>query len=774
MALSPRERDGVRKLGGRPKDPRRAMRELGLAASARKGARAVFRLAIFVGFWLVLYLILRPQGPVLSTNLQAGDVSRETIVAEESFVVGAPERTEELRSEAARDVPPIYIVDRGVRQQILSQLDSIWRIGPSGEPRDVTGERRMEGLLSAGVLLTGTPQIVFRESLYGSAPARDALRSAMERVYGSDILDGTEGFQELQNSRYGTYAKYSAGELMSAMAPASFIAMASARAELHRDLSSAFPGDIYEATRIALVNIGNQMLQPTFRFMPRVTRDRRQAARDRVEMKEEQVQEGDVLVSEGEQITSSIKAKLDKYASVLKRPWYTAELGWVLVALAVVLALLGFIRKYHGSWYEDSRFLATLVCVFLLTLGIAMLFDHVAERIPEIFGHLYFAVPVAMVGLMWNILISGRMALFIVNLIAVCIVLKHAGDNGLLAMLLFVYYLCCGMVAIFSTRVIRKRSDLYKACGLVALVAFIMAAAIIGILNPFELDLRQNWRMHLIGLGWAIFSGVMAAMLAGFLLPALETLLGLTTDLKLLEWSRKNDLLRRLEEEAPATYQHTLTMCQLGESAADAIGANSLEVRVGTLYHDIGKMERPDYFAENQVTKEQRMKHSKLQPSMSAKIIRNHVKAGIEMARQYGLPPVLRDYIPQHHGNMLISYFYERALQSDQHDSVREEDFRYPGPKPQRPETAIVMLADAVEAVSRTLNTTNEGEIKQMVRQIINDRFVDDQFDECDLTLADLHTLGESFAKSVRNMMHRRIEYPKPSHDRAEGKAVPL
>jgi len=174
------------------------------------------------------------------------------------------------------------------------------------------------------------------------------------------------------------------------------------------------------------------------------------------------------------------------------------------------------------------------------------------------------------------------------------------------------------------------------------------------------------------------------------------------------------------------------------------------------------------------VTKEQRMKHSKLQPSMSARIIRNHVKSGIDLARRHGLPPVLVDYIPQHHGTMLISYFYERALQSDQHDSVREEDFRYPGPKPQRPETAIVMLADAVEAVSRTLNTTNEGEIQQMVRQIINDRFVDDQFDECDLTLADLHTLGEAFAKSVRNMMHRRIEYPKPSQDRAEGKAVPL
>ncbi|MBE7560718.1 HDIG domain-containing protein [bacterium] len=769
------EREAARKSVGRPKDPRRAMRELGLAASARRGLSVAYRLALFLVFGLAVHQFLYPRQITLETNLQVGDRARRTIVADRDFTVVDEMRTHELRQEAARKLPPIFTVESGSLSDILSKVDSIFFINPDGSPRESSFEERRQALASAGLLLTGTPEVVYHNRYYQYRTMRDAIRLAVQNVYRSKIVDGTEGFAEmlyaLQNDpRIGSYSN---GEVHWQQLAGPFITMASARAELSRYFNAAFPGDEYANQRELALAIGNQLLVPTHRYLRDLTRTRREQQSRSVAGLEERVRAGDVIVAAGDEITPLARAKLNKYAGLLERPWYTARLGWALICAALVGALAGFLRKYYPRWFADNRFLSTLAGIFLLTLGLSQLFDHVAARIPTTFSHLYFAVPVAMVGLMFNILISGRMALFIVNLISICIVINHA-DNGLLAGMLYVYFMCCAMVAIFTTRVIRKRSDLYLACLWISLAALLLAAAIIGILNPFLVDLQQNWRQHLIGLGWAAASGVMAAMFTGFLLPAMESLLGLTTDLKLLEWSRKTKLLQLLEERAPATYQHTLTMCQLGETAAEAIGANALEVRVGTLYHDIGKIERPEYFAENQVTREQKMKHSKLQPSMSAKIIRNHVKTGLEMAREHGLPAVLMDYIPQHHGTMLISYFYERALQSDQHDSVREEDFRYPGPKPQRPETAIVMLADAVEAVSRTLNTTNEGEIKQMIRQIINDRFVDDQFDECALTLADLHKLGEAFAKSVRNMMHRRIEYPRPSQDRAEGKAVPL
>ncbi len=773
--MPPSEREVARKTVVRPKDPRRAMRELGLAASARRGLTVAFRAALFLVFGLAVYQFLHPRQVTLETNLQVGDKARRTIVADRDFTVEDEVKTEELRQQAARNLPPIFTVDSGVLPDLLSKVDSIFSINGDGTPREATGEDRMAGLLSAGVLLTGTPEEEFRSRYYQYKTMRDTIKQAMQNVYRNKIVDGTEGFAEmlyaLQNDpRIGSYSN---GEVHWQQLAGPFITMATARAELQRFFAGAFPGADYSNQRELALAIANQLVAPTHRYQRDLTRTRREEQSRGVKHLEEKVRAGDVIVAADQEVTPLVRAKLNRYAGLLERPWYASELGWIAICIAVVLAMAGFIRKYHTQWFYSNRFLGTLVSIFLLTLGLSLLFDHVARLNPATFGHLYFAVPVAMVGLMFNILISGRMALFIVNLISICIVINHA-DHGLLAGMLFIYYLCCGMVAIFTTRVIRKRSDLYLACLWISLTALVLAAAIIGILNPFLVDLQQNWRQHVIGLGWAAMSGVMAAMLTGFLLPAMESLLGLTTDLKLLEWSRKTPLIKLLEERAPATYQHTLTMCQLGETAAEAIGANALQVRVGTLYHDIGKIERPEYFAENQVTREQKMKHSRLQPSMSAKIIRNHVKAGLDMAREHGLPPVLLDYIPQHHGTMLISYFYERALQSDQHDSVREEDFRYPGPKPQRPETAIVMLADAVEAVSRTLNTTNEGEIKQMIRQIINDRFVDDQFDECALTLADLHKLGEAFGKSVRNMMHRRIEYPKPSQDRAEGKAVPL
>ncbi len=235
----------------------------------------------------------------------------------------------------------------------------------------------------------------------------------------------------------------------------------------------------------------------------------------------------------------------------------------------------------------------------------------------------------------------------------------------------------------------------------------------------------------------------------------------MTTDIKLLELSRKNALLQKLENDAPGTYQHSMRVATLAETAAEAIGANALLTRVGCYYHDIGKSLKSQYFVENQQSSADKAKHSKLTPNMSCLIIRNHVKHGLELAKQYNLPKVISDFIPEHHGTTLLTYFYHEALsQEETEGTVKEEDYRYPGPKPQSKETAIVMLADALEASSRTLKSTLEKDVRQLVRKIINDRFMDGQFDECDLTLKDLHALYNTFSETIMHTMHQRIEYP--------------
>jgi len=277
-------------------------------------------------------------------------------------------------------------------------------------------------------------------------------------------------------------------------------------------------------------------------------------------------------------------------------------------------------------------------------------------------------------------------------------------------------------------------------------------------------------RQLAMGAAWAALSGVLSSVLALSLLPLLEDLLGVTTDLKLLEYSAKTDILRDLERKAPGTYQHCLHVANLAESVAEAIGANPLLCRVGAMYHDIGKITKPQYFSENQVSAADKRIHSKISPNLSCLLIRNHVKDGLEMADEYGLPDPARDAIAQHHGTTLISFFYDKALSANPGGEVKESDFRYAGPKPQTIETAIIMLADSIEAASRSLTSYTQGEIQLLVRKVINDKFMDGQFEECNLTLKELHVLSDSFAASLGSLLHRRISYPGRTLSPKEGR----
>jgi putative nucleotidyltransferase with HDIG domain len=245
-----------------------------------------------------------------------------------------------------------------------------------------------------------------------------------------------------------------------------------------------------------------------------------------------------------------------------------------------------------------------------------------------------------------------------------------------------------------------------------------------------------------------------------FLLPAFEALFHRTTDIRLLELANNNvPVLRRLALEAPGTYHHSMVVGSLAEAAAEAIGANAVFCRTAAMYHDIGKLTKVSYFVENQVGPN---KHDNLSPRMSALIIASHVKEGIEMAKEINLPQEIIDCIPQHHGTKLITYFYEKAKvhQDPALGEVTEEEFRYPGPKPQTKEAGIIMIADAVEAASRTLDDPSPARLKGMIRQIIDYIFLDGQLNECALTLRDLEKIAQSFLRVLMGIHHHRVSYP--------------
>jgi putative nucleotidyltransferase with HDIG domain len=259
----------------------------------------------------------------------------------------------------------------------------------------------------------------------------------------------------------------------------------------------------------------------------------------------------------------------------------------------------------------------------------------------------------------------------------------------------------------------------------------------------------------------ALLSGVLAAALASILLPAFEYLFKIVTDIRLLELSNLNaPTLKKLSVEAPGTYHHSLMVATLAEAAAESIEANPLLVRVAAYYHDVGKALNPEYFVENQNYGGNM--HEDITPSGSYHIIASHVKDGLQLAKKIGLPQQISDMIPQHHGTRIMTFFFHKAQDSSKgiNAKIIEADFRYPGPKPQTKEAAIVMMADSVEAASRTLTEPTPGQIQGMICHLVDDIVSDNQLNECDITLKDVQLVKESFCKILTGTFHHRIDYP--------------
>ncbi|MFL6529870.1 MAG: HD family phosphohydrolase [Chthoniobacterales bacterium] len=336
--------------------------------------------------------------------------------------------------------------------------------------------------------------------------------------------------------------------------------------------------------------------------------------------------------------------------------------------------------------------------------------------------------------------------------------------------------LICGFIAVYLTLQVRRRSRLIKAGFGVGVTLWLLALAF-GVIGPIDLftPRANDWPMISLQSAIAVLNGIVTATVVGGVLPMIEHLFRITTDISWLELSDLNHpLLRRMTIEAPGTYHHSLVVANLAESAAEAIGANGTLCRVCSYFHDVGKLVKPEYFTENMNF--ERNPHDDLAPTMSALIIIAHVKEGVDLALKHDLNRHVVDVIQQHHGTSLVYYFYKRALQ--QADDARaggkimnmregdvpevsQESFRYPGPKPQTKENAIISLADMVESASRSLEKPTPQKVEQLVTDLIAQRVADGQLDECDLTLAELNIIAERFRFTLMTMLHTRIAYPK-------------
>jgi putative nucleotidyltransferase with HDIG domain len=323
------------------------------------------------------------------------------------------------------------------------------------------------------------------------------------------------------------------------------------------------------------------------------------------------------------------------------------------------------------------------------------------------------------------------------------------------------YVLATSLVACLSLSRFRSRSAYLRAGLNISLVA--VPFALISCIISQNL-LFSDLVIRLVG---AFAGGILAAFIASGVTPLFEYFGEYVTDMRLIEMATlDHPLLKELSIQSPGTWNHSMVMGMMVESAADAVGANSVVTRVGAYFHDVGKMTKPLYFVENQLQGENR--HDKLSPSMSALIIRSHVKDGIELARKHALPKVIEDMIPQHHGTSIIEYFYEKARKEAEEngqdaDSVDRSLYQYPGPKPQTKEAGILMLADGIEAASRTLSEPSPDRIRGLVQKMINKVFSSGELDECELTLRDLHQIAKCFSRILTGIYHQRVAYAEPA-----------
>ena len=472
-----------------------------------------------------------------------------------------------------------------------------------------------------------------------------------------------------------------------------------------------------------------------------------------------QVKKGRTIVREGDEIKSKELLFLETLKE-RKQPRRLAGefFGTLFIVCFFLFGLWHYFSSRQKAHKEVRKPYLLVVLILIIGLIVTKVFmiagDVVAERMSESLRnstHFYFSAPLALGTFLTILLINVDLAVLCALIFAVFVALL-TGESSL-----FIYSLTGSLAAIYALDQYRERSAIVRAGLAVGAVNVVTAL----VLQVYLSHGGFQWILVGVWAGGALVSGLFSAMLASWLLPILESLFEITTDIRLLELSNLNKpILRRLAIEAPGTYHHSITVGTLAEAAAEAIGANALLVRVGAYYHDIGKMKKPEYYIENQIYTSN--KHESLSPSMSSLVIASHVKDGLAMAEEINLVPMVRDMIPQHHGTRLMMYFYQKARDSaeDKHGEVREDDFRYPGPKPQSKEAAILMLADQMEAAARTLQDPTPGQIRSMIKRLIQSTIQDGQFDECDVTMSELHRISQSFGRTITTMYHHRIEYP--------------
>ena len=699
------------------------------------------RVALGIGLALGTYALFPAAPAVESPVLEVGAVAPANVIAPFAFDVRkAPAELAKERDELAATVQPIFVlhpeVVDSVRRRIAAFRTAITSAAASASAPALAAPAVQQAAGAASVALTPV------EASYVATPRnRDEILRAVERVMERWLPAGVAATGALDDVPGRVTIRRGDEERSLAADSITTFGMLLPRA---RQLSPDPASPVGDGLFVKLVSA---FFQPTLVFDRIATTARREDLRRAAEAVKYQVRAGEKIVGAHEVVGREEHDKMRALDEELaKRTRGERDAGRVAGAVlfnAMLIALLGIaLLLFRPQLYKSMRSLALFAIVFLLVLGAASAIGRFGEPHPEL-------IPIALAAVIFSVLFDPRISMIAAMILAVLVGGQSVfrGTNALYLNLIG------GVAAAFSVRIIRRRNQSYYSILTIA-VAYLLAAVAIG------LTLDQPGMEILESAMWGALNAVVSVSLAMLLLGPAEELTGVDTYLKLLEWSDLNrPLMQRLMVEAPGTYNHTIVMANLAEAACNAIGANGLLARVGAYYHDIGKLKKPEYFVENQ---QGRNPHDKLKPSTSAAIIRDHVKAGLELADEHRLPKAVRAFIVEHHGTGSISYFLEKAKERDG-APVNPGEYAYPGPRPQSAETAVLMLADGVEASTRVLNDPTPQQIRDVIDHIVKMRIDQGQLRDAPLTLRQIEIAKEQFARILLGQYHRRIDYPASS-----------
>ncbi len=716
-----------------------------------------------VALLIIIILLLPSERPFEYSNLTVGSIAPEEIIAPFKFGIQKTEQElEREREQARQNVPPVFdknLETENVQQITLNnfftELNSFFKQFNFHSANQQTKAVK-DSLIQVGDSLLQRFALNYDLDLsYTNLIQLDSLHQykklfqftkyfnqGLSRVYQQGILDRPK--KEIVEDEIVIIES----GIEESMPVSDVLEMKEAETQIKELLNNHYSKKAIELD--IADHLISSFLTPNLKFNESITNTRKEKAAHDVSLVKGYVKQNERIIDSHEIVTESVYQKLQSLSRALrersdyKENWQQVKfyLGKIFFAATLLLLTVLYLYFYRKETFDNNQLLGMVTLIFLLQLGAAAI-------ITEITDWANLAIPIILAPMLLSMLLDFGIAFIGTVTLSLILGAILGNDYTLTFMTLIV-----GSIAVFSVQKIRNRGQMFRAI-LYILLGYLGVQLIFGLFHFESMkEILKDFGVYLLP------NAILIPTVVFLMIGLFERLFDVTTDITLLELSDLNHpLLKQLSVRAPGSFHHSIVVANLAEAAALAVPrTNALLTRVGCYFHDVGKMLKPEYFVENQMSGVN--KHDNLTPRMSSLILVNHVKSGYELAEKYNLPKAVKQFIPEHHGTSLITYFYRKALENKNATDIEESNFRYPGPMPQSKETGIAMLADTVEAASRTLQNPTPQRIRNLVDSLVDKKIEEGQLDNCDLTLKHINDIKNAFIPILTGIHHVRIEYP--------------